>query len=133
MMMTACDLAAITKPWHLQEKVAYLLADEFFEQGDLEKSELHVKPLDMMDRDNKAQLPAMQLVFIDSICMPIYEAFSKVSDDFVPMLVGCRMNRSRWSELSDRSRCKIEKEEASKENEDKDCDEDDDDVPSTAV
>ena len=30
--MTACDLGAITKPWHIQKKVARLVADEFFYQ-----------------------------------------------------------------------------------------------------
>nr|CFW94218.1 Eka-cGMP gated channel beta 1 protein [Euperipatoides kanangrensis]CFW94237.1 Eka-PDE alpha protein [Euperipatoides kanangrensis] len=37
MMMTACDVAAITKPWEVQKEVAELVASEFFEQGDLTK------------------------------------------------------------------------------------------------
>ncbi len=49
------------------------MASEFFEQGDIEKSELHIKPMDMMDRDKKDQLPAMQVGFIDSICLPVYQ------------------------------------------------------------
>ena len=49
------------------------MASEFFEQGDIEKSELHIKPMDMMDRDKKDQLPSMQVGFIDSICMPVYQ------------------------------------------------------------
>jgi hypothetical protein len=32
LQMTACDLGAITKPWHIQKKVARLVADEFFYQ-----------------------------------------------------------------------------------------------------
>ena len=43
--MTACDISAITKPWEIQKKVAELVASEFMEQGDIEKSELHIKPL----------------------------------------------------------------------------------------
>ncbi len=49
------------------------MASEFFEQGDIEKSELNIKPMDMMDRDKKDQLPSMQVGFIDSICLPIYQ------------------------------------------------------------
>lgn len=45
MMMTACDVAAITKPWEIQEKVAQLVANEFFEQGDKERSELGETPM----------------------------------------------------------------------------------------
>lgn len=45
MMMTACDVAAITKPWEIQEKVAQLVANEFFEQGDKERTELGETPM----------------------------------------------------------------------------------------
>ena len=42
--MTACDVAAITKPWAIQRRVANMVASEFFEQGDLERSNLQVEP-----------------------------------------------------------------------------------------
>ena len=45
MMMTACDVAAITKPWEIQQQVAQLVASEFFEQGDIERNELHEEPI----------------------------------------------------------------------------------------
>ena len=45
MMMTACDVAAITKPWEIQREVAQLVANEFFEQGDVEKTELGEVPI----------------------------------------------------------------------------------------
>lgn len=45
MMMTACDVAAITKPWEVQKKVAELVAHEFFEQGDIEREKLKITPI----------------------------------------------------------------------------------------
>ena len=45
MMMTACDVAAISKPWEIQHKIAKLVADEFFDQGDLEKEQLKQQPV----------------------------------------------------------------------------------------
>ena len=33
MLMTACDVGAITKPWNIQTRVAEIVASEFFEQG----------------------------------------------------------------------------------------------------
>lgn len=45
MMMTACDVAAITKPWEIQKEVAQLVAGEFFEQGDVEKTQLGETPI----------------------------------------------------------------------------------------
>lgn len=50
MMMTACDVSAIAKPWDVQHRVAKLVADEFFDQGDLEKLQLNTQPIAMMDR-----------------------------------------------------------------------------------
>ncbi|CAD5123090.1 DgyrCDS11466 [Dimorphilus gyrociliatus] len=73
MMMTACDVAAITKPWEIQKEVALLVAGEFFEQGDLERSRLNLEPMAMMDRTKKDDLPKMQVGFIDSICLPLYK------------------------------------------------------------
>ncbi|ROT63112.1 putative cGMP-specific 3 [Penaeus vannamei] len=45
MMMTACDVSAIAKPWEIQHKTAKLVADEFFEQGDLERLKLNEQPI----------------------------------------------------------------------------------------
>lgn len=43
--MTACDVSAIAKPWDVQKQVAELVANEFFEQGDIEKNVLHEQPI----------------------------------------------------------------------------------------
>lgn len=44
-MMTACDVSAIAKPWEVQHRIAKLVADEFFDQGDLEKMQLKEQPI----------------------------------------------------------------------------------------
>ena len=45
MLMTACDVAAITKPWEIQKRVAVMVASEFFEQGDKEREILNEDPM----------------------------------------------------------------------------------------
>lgn len=45
MVMTACDIAAIAKPWEIQQRVAILVASEFFEQGDMERTDLNIEPI----------------------------------------------------------------------------------------
>ncbi|GIY63836.1 dual 3',5'-cyclic-AMP and -GMP phosphodiesterase 11 [Caerostris darwini] len=99
MLMTACDISAITKPWEIQKKVAELIANEFFEQGDVEK-QLKFQPIDMMNRDKKEKLPLMQVKFIDSMCLPLYEAFAMISDKLTPMLDGVKENRAQWLKLA---------------------------------
>ncbi len=95
--MTLCDLAAIAKPWETQKKVARLVSAEFFYQGDLEKSQLKIQPIDMMNREKMDRLPTMQVDFIDSICLPVYRSMSKLSDALDPLLQGCLANRVEWA------------------------------------
>ena len=45
MLMTAADVAAIAKPWELQHETAKQVADEFFDQGDMEKLRLNEQPI----------------------------------------------------------------------------------------
>ena len=45
MLMTACDVAAIAKPWEQQHELARQVADEFFDQGDMEKLRLNEQPI----------------------------------------------------------------------------------------
>ena len=45
MLMTAADVSAIAKPWEVQHKMAKLVADEFFDQGDMEKLRLNEQPI----------------------------------------------------------------------------------------
>ncbi|KAK2526069.1 Pde11a [Columba guinea] len=52
---------------------AELVTSEFFEQGDRERSELKLTPSAIFDRNRKDELPRLQLEWIDSICMPLYE------------------------------------------------------------
>ena len=61
---------AITKPWETQQKIATLVSDEFFYQGDLEKEELHIDPIPMMDREYKDKLPAMQVYIYLQLLIP---------------------------------------------------------------
>ncbi|XP_071051898.1 dual 3',5'-cyclic-AMP and -GMP phosphodiesterase 11 isoform X3 [Onthophagus taurus] len=101
MLMTVCDLAAITKPWEVEKRVAELVSSEFFEQGDMEREKLNLTPIDIMNREKEDQLPLMQVGFIDSICLPIYQAFAELSDKLEPLAEGVRINRAHWVELAE--------------------------------
>jgi len=99
LLMTACDLGAITKPWEIQKKVAQKIADEFYYQGDLERSELELNPIPMMDRNYSNKFPSMQVSYIDDICLPVYSNLGTFNPSLLPMLEGCRSNREHWSAL----------------------------------
>ncbi|XP_057327948.1 dual 3',5'-cyclic-AMP and -GMP phosphodiesterase 11-like isoform X2 [Microplitis mediator] len=101
MLMTVCDLAAITKPWEIEKRVAELVSSEFFEQGDIERRTLNITPIDIMNREKEDQLPLMQVGFIDSICLPIYEAFALLSEKLHPLMEGVTENKKKWLELAE--------------------------------
>ncbi|KAK6166133.1 hypothetical protein SNE40_022897 [Patella caerulea] len=101
MMMTACDVAAICKPWEIQFRTADLVSAEFFEQGDVEKEELGEMPIAMMDRDKKSELPKMQIGFIDAICTPVYDLFSQLSPKMKHLYNGVIDNRANWNRLAE--------------------------------
>ncbi|KAK1883589.1 Rod cGMP-specific 3'5'-cyclic phosphodiesterase subunit beta [Dissostichus eleginoides] len=118
MMMTACDLSAIAKPWEVQSKVALSVAAEFWEQGDLERTVLEQQPIPMMDRNKSADLPKMQCGFIDFVCTFVYKEFSRFHPQIKPMLDGILNNRKEWNakkEVYEASLKAIEDEKAPKE------------------
>ncbi|XP_076858975.1 dual 3',5'-cyclic-AMP and -GMP phosphodiesterase 11A isoform X2 [Brachyhypopomus gauderio] len=99
MLMTACDLGAVTKPWETSQKVAQLVTSEFFEQGDRERSELKLTPSAIFDRNRKDELPSLQLEWIDGICAPLYETLVKLNPKLQPMVDMIQANRAKWEEL----------------------------------
>ncbi|XP_051987571.1 cGMP-specific 3',5'-cyclic phosphodiesterase isoform X2 [Xyrauchen texanus] len=101
MLMTACDISAITKPWPVQKRIAELVATEFFEQGDKERRELNIEPIDLMNREKQDKIPTMQVSFIDAICIQLYEALTGISESCFPLLDGCRKNRQNWKILAE--------------------------------
>ncbi|KAE8631101.1 hypothetical protein XENTR_v10001081 [Xenopus tropicalis] len=107
MMMTACDLSAITKPWEVQSKVALLVAAEFWEQGDLERTVLQQQPIPMMDRNKSAELPKLQCGFIDFVCTFVYKEFARFHEEIQPMLDGLLNNRKEWKALADEYEAKV--------------------------
>ncbi|GIY27926.1 hypothetical protein CEXT_745331 [Caerostris extrusa] len=55
----------------------------------------------MMNQDQKDKLPLMQVAFIDSTCLPLYEAFSAmILDKLGPLLEGVK-NRAQWLKLAE--------------------------------
>lgn len=77
MLMTAADLAASTKPWPVQRRVARLVTAEFLVQGDKERAELHLQPQALMDRERQHELPRLQINWITDICLPLYQVTFK--------------------------------------------------------
>ena len=93
----SADLGATTKPWAMQTKVARLVAEEFWEQGDLER-QLGKEPDEMMRRELQHKLAVNQVGFLDFVCLPVYRALSALSPALKPMEEAAASNRQRYKQ-----------------------------------
>ena len=78
MLMTACDVSAIAKPWEQQHLLAKRVADEFFDQGDLEKQRLNTQPIVSKKQVSVAssfQFPLKFKIQFFNICQCTLETF----------------------------------------------------------
>ncbi|RXM90938.1 Rod cGMP-specific 3',5'-cyclic phosphodiesterase subunit beta [Acipenser ruthenus] len=98
MMMTACDLSAITKPWEVQSKVALSVAAEFWEQGDLERTVLDQQPIVALSVAAEFwEQGDLERTVLDQ--QPI--EFSRFHEAILPMYDGLLNNRKEWKAQAD--------------------------------
>ncbi|KAG8199264.1 hypothetical protein JTE90_003687 [Oedothorax gibbosus] len=99
LIMTACDLCGSTKNWTQQEEIVKVIFQEFYDQGDAEKSQGR-QPIPIMDRTKVDEQPDSQVGFLKGICIPCYELLYNLIPETKPMLDGCRENLEHWESLT---------------------------------
>uniref|UniRef100_A0A672ZNJ1 Phosphodiesterase n=1 Tax=Sphaeramia orbicularis TaxID=375764 RepID=A0A672ZNJ1_9TELE len=104
MMMTACDLSAIAKPWEIQSKVALSVAAEFWEQGDLERTVLEQQPIVRIRTLYRFQC---DLIWVDSCPFLCFQEFSRFHVEITPMLDRLMNNRKEWNALKEVHEAKL--------------------------
>uniref|UniRef100_T1KKU4 PDEase domain-containing protein n=1 Tax=Tetranychus urticae TaxID=32264 RepID=T1KKU4_TETUR len=78
-LMMACDVSAICKSWSIQKRIV-----QFFS-------------VPIMDRDRQHEFPVMQVTFIDTICLPIYQV-CQVERQKLLIITDFMYNRSKWKD-----------------------------------
>ncbi|KAF7998096.1 hypothetical protein HCN44_009494 [Aphidius gifuensis] len=94
MFMTCCDISDQTKDWLTSKKTAERIYDEFFSQGDLEKS-MGTSPIEMMDRE-KASIPKLQEQFISNLVLPLFKNLAKLFPKAKIIVDTIIKNRDIW-------------------------------------
>ncbi|XP_063983080.1 cGMP-dependent 3',5'-cyclic phosphodiesterase-like isoform X3 [Diachasmimorpha longicaudata] len=94
MFMTCCDISDQTKDWKTSKKTAEQIYDEFFSQGDLEKS-MGTAPIEMMDRE-KASIPDLQVQFITNLVLPLFTNLSALFPVANCLVESIKRNRCIW-------------------------------------
>lgn len=99
--MTACDLSASAKPWQVQVKTVEVIFEEFYEQGDAERSAGR-KPIPMMDRQQPDQQASSQVGFLKGICVPCYNLLFQLIPETKALLDMCQENLTRWQAIDEK-------------------------------
>ncbi|KAK2585797.1 hypothetical protein KPH14_010402 [Odynerus spinipes] len=94
MLMTCCDLSDQTKDWKVTKKTAEQIYEEFFSQGDLEKS-MGKAPIEMMDRD-RACIPDLQVEFIVDVAIPLFTNLATLFSTTKPLVTNLEYNKALW-------------------------------------
>ncbi|KAF9350470.1 High affinity cAMP-specific and IBMX-insensitive 3',5'-cyclic phosphodiesterase 9A [Mortierella sp. NVP85] len=98
-LLHAADISNPVKPWGLCKRWSDLVVQEFFLQGDIEKSQsLPVSP--NMDRDQHNQ-PQISLGFSDYVVQPYFESVVEFLPEAAPFLVTLASNREQWALLKE--------------------------------
>ncbi|KAK5809524.1 hypothetical protein F5H01DRAFT_281135, partial [Linnemannia elongata] len=93
-LLHAADISNAVKPWTLCKRWSDLVVQEFFRQGDIEKSQqLPISP--NMDRNQHNQ-PQISLGFGDFVVQPYFESFVEFLPEASPFLVALANNREHW-------------------------------------
>ena len=104
-LMHSADLSNPVRPFPLAKRWAYLIIDEFTQQGDMEKRlSLPVSP--MCDRETlmtDGQKAKMQVDFMDYVVTPMYTLMG----DFLPNMDTCldllKSNRENYQKIREGS------------------------------
>ncbi|KAI8848806.1 hypothetical protein BC829DRAFT_209885 [Chytridium lagenaria] len=100
--MTCADLSAMFKPWEKAKHIANSVYAEFFEQGDEEKKLGLPYSSDVMNRENEAQIPKLQVEFYDVIVTPAFETLNVVLANRAEFIVErVKDNHANWKLLRD--------------------------------
>ncbi|XP_034148080.1 cAMP and cAMP-inhibited cGMP 3',5'-cyclic phosphodiesterase 10A isoform X4 [Esox lucius] len=99
LMMTACDLCSVTKPWPITRLTANDIYAEFWAEGD-EMKKIGIQPIPMMDRDKKDEVPQGQVGFYNAVALPCYTTLSDLFPPSTPLLQACKENLNQWEKIA---------------------------------
>src|SRR4051794_4177534 len=90
----ACDVSQQTRDFKVTRNWTYLLYEEFFLQGDLEKED--GLPISFLCNRKTTEVPKMQGGFISGITIPLWTVISEIMPEMKEVVEGGRRNALIW-------------------------------------
>jgi hypothetical protein len=97
--MKVGDISNVSRPFELADRWCDILNEEFFHQGDLEKSSGIglTSPLNDRESSNK---PKSQIGFYNFICLPLYTVVAKLYTPLQVQVDQVKANLEQWKTLA---------------------------------
>lgn len=89
LIMTSADMCGNAKPYRQSERIAKMLAREFYAQGDRER-EMGQRPLPLMNREKIAALPELQVQFLRIVGLPCFSLLKRILPKTDQLYVNCK-------------------------------------------
>jgi 3',5'-cyclic-nucleotide phosphodiesterase len=99
LIMKVGDISNVSRPFEIADKWCDILNQEFFHQGDLEKSSGIGLTSPLNDR-NAANKPKSQIGFYTFICLPLYTVVAKLYPPLQVQVDQVRQNLDQWKALA---------------------------------
>ncbi|KAK9826226.1 hypothetical protein WJX74_001194 [Apatococcus lobatus] len=96
--LKAADIAHLAAPLGIHQRWTTQLTEEFFRQGDRERS-LNMKISPLMDRDDSAGMVKSQVGFFEIVALPLFKGFVELIPACAPLLDGVMANYEYWRSL----------------------------------
>jgi len=95
LIIKVADVSNVSRPFKIAEKWAYMLQEEFFFQGDMEKEQ----GIDVSSSSNirgEANIPKSQVGFITYFCVPLYSIIARIFPELIVNLESLNTNLILW-------------------------------------
>mmetsp|Transcript_148874 Transcript_148874/g.277512 ORF Transcript_148874/g.277512 Transcript_148874/m.277512 type:complete len:897 (-) Transcript_148874:200-2890(-) len=96
-LLHGADVGNPMKPWDLAQRIAYLCIDEFFAQGDLEKTA--GIPVQMLNDRDKVNRPNSQIGFIEFVIAPMVESIVHLFPPLDGLAENLGINVKNWFDV----------------------------------
>ena len=99
MVQHACDVSPPTRKFDVCHTWTYLLFEEFFNQGDLEKQQN--LPISFLCDRLTTQISKSQPGFLNFICLPLFQTISEIMPEMKQLENNTRDNVKHWAEMEE--------------------------------
>ena len=93
-VLHSCDVSNTTRPFEVVKQWTYLLFEEFFQQGDLEKDQ--GLPISFLCNRETTIVPKMQPGFINFITIPLWSVLVEIMPTMSEFVEEAKKNVINW-------------------------------------